>query len=66
MKEKEIERLNAELKRVEGEIKRANGMLNNAGFVAKAPKNLIDAEKEKLEKYIALKAEIEKSIREIN
>lgn len=65
-KEKEIERLNAELKRVEGEIKRANGMLNNAGFVAKAPKNLIDAEKEKLEKYIALKAEIEKSIREIN
>ena len=65
-KEREIERLNTELKRVEGEIKRANGMLNNAGFVAKAPKNLIDAEKEKLEKYIALKAEIEKSIREMN
>ncbi len=65
-KEREIERLNTELKRVDGEIKRANGMLNNAGFVAKAPKNLIDAEKEKLEKYIALKAEIEKSIREMN
>jgi len=60
--EAEKERLTAELKRVEGEIKRANGMLNNAGFLAKAPEKLVNEEKAKLEKYIALKAEIEKSI----
>ena len=29
-------------------------MLSNEGFVAKAPKHLLDAEKEKLEKYEAL------------
>ena len=60
--EAEKERLTAELKKVEAEIKRANGMLNNAGFIAKAPEKLVNEEKAKLEKYVALKAEIEKSI----
>ena len=60
--EKEKARLEQELKRVEAEIKRANGMLNNAGFLAKAPEKLVNEEKAKLEKYMALKAEIEKSI----
>ena len=60
--EKEKARLQQELIRVEGEIKRANGMLNNAGFIAKAPEKLVNEEKAKLEKYMALKAEIEKSI----
>jgi len=46
--EKELARLNKDLKNIEGEIARANGKLNNAGFVAKAPAHLIDAEKEKL------------------
>ncbi|MBR6767799.1 MAG: class I tRNA ligase family protein, partial [Clostridia bacterium] len=46
--EKELARLAKDLKGIEGEIARANGKLNNAGFVAKAPAHLIDAEKEKL------------------
>ena len=33
---------------MEGEIARANGKLNNAGFVAKAPAELVEREKEKL------------------
>ena len=50
-KEKELARLNEELKVIESEIKRAEGKLNNQGFVAKAPKALIDSEKEKIESY---------------
>ena len=46
--DKELARLAKDLKNVEGEIARANGKLNNAGFVAKAPANLIEQEKEKL------------------
>ena len=46
--EKELARLEKDLKNVEGEIARANGKLNNAGFVAKAPAELVEREKEKL------------------
>lgn len=54
-KEKEIARLDAE-------IERSERMLSNEGFVAKAPEKLILAEKEKLEKNKALKAELQKSL----
>lgn len=64
--EEEKERLNAELKRVESEIERANRMLNNAGFVAKAPKALIEQEQAKIEKYNSLKQEILNSIEKLN
>ncbi|MBQ6906777.1 MAG: class I tRNA ligase family protein, partial [Clostridia bacterium] len=50
-KEKEIERLTAEKKRLESEIKRVEGKLSNSGFVSKAPKSVVDQEKEKGEKY---------------
>ena len=46
--EKELKRLEKDLKGVEGEIARASGKLNNPGFVAKAPAQLIEAEREKL------------------
>ena len=46
--EKELKRLEKDLKGVEGEIARARGKLANAGFVAKAPAHLIEAEREKL------------------
>ncbi len=46
--EKELKRLDKEVKNVEAEIKRSEGMLNNAGFVNKAPKQLIENEKSKL------------------
>ncbi|HWT95035.1 MAG TPA: valine--tRNA ligase [Solirubrobacteraceae bacterium] len=45
----------AERKRLEGEIKRAEGKLSNEKFVAKAPAELVDAEREKLDR---LKAEL--------
>ena len=47
--EKEIARLNKELATVEKEIERAKGKLSNQGFLSKAPAQLVEAEKEKLE-----------------
>ena len=61
---KEIERLKSELQSVEGEIARAEGKLKNEGFISKAPKNLVDAEKQKLEKYLGLKAKIMLNLKE--
>ena len=59
---KEVERLTKELENTENEIARAQGKLNNAGFVAKAPAQLIENEKVKLQKYIDLKEKIALSI----
>ena len=56
--DKERARLNAELDRVMDEIKRADGKLNNHGFVSKAPKKLVDAEREKLNKFIEMRDKI--------
>lgn len=56
--DKEIARLNKELEGVIKEIERGENMLGNAGFVAKAPKQLIDKEKEKLQKNAELKAKL--------
>lgn len=52
--EKEIERINKELKAVEFEINRSEKMLSNAGFMAKAPEALVQAERDKLAKNKAL------------
>ena len=60
--EKELERLNAELVKTEAEIVRAEKMLNNAGFVARAPKQLVESEKEKLVKYTEIKENLLKMI----
>ena len=50
--EKERERLGAEMKKNEGEIERLEKKLSNEGFVAKAPKAVIDGERAKLAKYL--------------
>jgi valyl-tRNA synthetase len=50
--EKEVERLEKEKSKLAGEIKRGQGKLNNKGFTDKAPEKVVEAEKEKLEKYI--------------
>jgi len=63
--EKEKERLEKELQAVISEIKRAEGMLNNVGFTSRAPLKKIEEEKQKLQKYIDLKAKIEKSLKEL-
>ena len=62
-REKEIARLTEEKKRLESEIKRVEGKLSNKGFVDKAPQAVVDAEREKGEKY---KAMLEKVLETIN
>ena len=47
----EIERLEKEAKRLEGEVLRVEKKLSNQGFVAKAPKAVVDEERAKGEKY---------------
>ena len=63
--EKEIQRLTRDLKNVENEIARANGKLNNAGFIAKAPAELVEKEKEKLETNKSLLEKLHARIAEI-
>ncbi len=63
--DKEIERLEKELNSVESEIKRASAKLSNAGFLDKAPKALVDAEKEKLNKYVDMRDKILKQIQDL-
>jgi len=46
--EKEIARLTKEMDNLQKEIARAEGKLNNQGFIAKAPAQLVEAEKAKL------------------
>ena len=55
--EKELARLDKDLKNAESEVVRADGKLKNEKFVAKAPANLVEAEREKL---IASQARVEK------
>ncbi len=64
--EEEKKRLEKELDRIMDEISRAGGKLANNNFVAKAPKNLVDAEREKLDKYLDMKLKIEKQIQELD
>ena len=59
---KEIQRLTKERDTAMAELKRAEGKLNNQGFVAKAPAQLIDAEKEKIAKFTEVLAQIEERI----
>ena len=43
--------LDAEIARLEKEISRAEGMLSNESFTARAPAHVVDAEREKLERF---------------
>ena len=54
--DKEIARLEKEVEKMNKEIERLEKKLNNAGFVAKAPAEVIAGEKEKLAKYEDTKA----------
>ncbi len=57
---KEIERLESEYKKALSELTRAQSKLNNEAFVSKAPANLVEQEKSKIEKF----EEISKTIKE--
>ena len=64
--EAEKERLNKEKETAQKELNRANGMLANEKFVSKAPQNLIEAEKEKVQKYTELLEKIKTRLKELN
>ncbi|ADK16510.1 MULTISPECIES: valine--tRNA ligase [Clostridium] len=49
--DKEIERLNKEKEKLEAEIKRVENKLSNEKFVSKAPEAVVNAEREKGDKY---------------
>ena len=63
--EKEKERLEKELERVTGEIRRADGKLNNQGFLSKAPKALVDSEREKLNKFCDLREKLLSQLKDL-
>ena len=63
--DKEIARLSKELENIGKEMNRSRGMLNNAGFIAKAPAQLVQQEKDKLEAAAAKAEALEKRIAEL-
>lgn len=64
--EQEKARIKQELDKTTKEIARAQGMLNNQGFLAKAPQPNIDAEKLKLDNFIALKDKLSAQLESMN
>ncbi len=62
----EIERLKKEQKRLEGELLRVQGMLGNEKFMSKAPKQKVDEERAKLEKYTQMKAQVEERLSQLS
>ncbi len=63
--EQELKRLEGELKNVQSEIARASGKLSNSGFLEKAPKALVDSERNKLNKYIDMREKIMAQIKDL-
>ena len=57
--EKEKARIAKELKKNRGELEKLSNKLNNPGFLAKAPEQVVAAEKERAEKLTALSAQLE-------
>ncbi len=60
----EIARQEAELKKIAAEIERVDARLSNEGFMAKAPQNVIDELREKREKFLQQKENLEAGIAE--
>jgi len=63
--DKELERLNKDLSKVKMEAERCTNLLRNAGFVAKAPKQLIDKEIANLASVNELCQKLESRITEL-
>ncbi|MCG8515938.1 MAG: valine--tRNA ligase [Halanaerobiales bacterium] len=60
--EKEIERLEKELGTTEFEIKRAESKLANQGFVSKAPVQMVERERAKLQEYREKKEKLQRRL----
>ena len=63
--EKELSRLQKEKENLLNEIKRAEGKLNNQGFVAKAPAQVVEGERAKAEKYRDMLEKVERRIKAV-
>ena len=61
----EIKRLTKELENLEKEIQRGEGKLNNQGFLSKAPEQLIQTEKDKLEQNKVMLVSLRQRIQEL-
>ena len=59
--EKELARINKERESAQKEIARAEAQLSNEKFVSRAPANVIQAQREKLEQSRKLLAQLEES-----
>ena len=65
-KTKEIERLNSEKEKMLKEIDRVEKKLSNQGFVAKAPKEVVEAEAAKGKTYKEMLEKVEEAIKALN
>lgn len=63
--EKEIERLQSELEKNRNEIKRSQAKLANEGFVNKAPKDVVEKEREKLAELLDREKRLEARLAEL-
>ena len=61
--EQELERLKKEEEKLTKEIARAKGMLSNERFGSKAPEAKVQEEKEKLEKYTQMLANVQERMK---
>ena len=64
--EQERERLTKEEERLNKEIRRAEGMLSNEKFVSKAPVAKVQEERDKLEKYTQMLAQVKERMAGLN
>lgn len=62
-KEEVIKGIEAELLKINKEIERSDSILSNENFLSKAPKEKIEIEKEKREKYIKTKLHLEDELK---
>ena len=63
--DREIERLKKEEDRLTKELNRVNGMLGNEKFVSRAPEAKIAEEREKLEKYTQMMAQVKERLSQL-
>lgn len=64
--EQERERLQKELDNARNMVQRTEGKLKNESFVSRAPEAVVNAEKEKLEKYKALAEKLTASLQALS
>ncbi|OYX13671.1 MAG: valine--tRNA ligase, partial [Rhizobiales bacterium 32-66-8] len=62
----ELVRLNKEAAKLDQEVARIDGKLSNAAFVARAPEEVVEAEREKRDEYIARKAKVLAAIAQLS